>query len=258
MSKTKSFFNLYILLLLLSTLVSISHADPQYMGAPIEWKWTMQNWGGNDKPYLVDRESIGELYKQKKLNDATLAQYKKASFAKKNDSLLRFKWAYYAYCYALLQPDISEGSGKLAGVEQAFRFEKSPGSYQYTRLRFLVLSYLTQSGPELKQLGERLLKRDPKDVSVKYVEVTHLRNGDAKDQQRALQYAEQLIALNPKEGAYYALLGATHTMLLYSENPHASAKSAIANYQRYISLSKPTGRELARVEETIKKLQSRL
>ncbi len=239
-------------------MMTVAHAAPQYIGAPISWKWTKEKWGGDDKPYLRIRKDISALADAKKLNDTELMRLKKASWANLNDPVARFKWAYYAYCYALLQPDISEGSGKLAGVEQAFRFEKSPGSYQYTRLRFLVLSYLTQSGPELNQLGERLLKRDPKDVSVKYVEVTHLRNGDAKDQQRALQYAEQLIALNPKEGAYYALLGATHTMLLYSENPHASAKSAIANYQRYISLSKPTGKELARVEETIKELQSRL
>lgn len=246
---------LSICLLLVFAIVRVAKTDPRYLPAPITWEWTKEDWGGDDKPYLKVRKDIGALYASKKLNDTELVRLKKESFADLNDHLTRFKWAYYAYCYALLQPDISAGSGKLFKVDQAFRFEKSPGSYQYTRLRFLVLSYLNDSGPEMRALGMRMLKRDPKDVPVKYCQVTHLNGGNAAERALGMKYAKELVQTQPKEPAMYALLAFTYQGRWWGAHAKSDANAAIANYKRYMTMANLTGKKRKDVEKTIAYLQ---
>ena len=246
-----------LICLLLATSGGVAKANPQYVGGPITWKWAKENWSGDDKPYTKVRKEVGALYGTRKLNDAELNRYKQASFADPENALLRFKWAYYAYCLALLQPDISIGSGKLAGVSQAFRFNKSPGSYQYTRLRFLVLSYLTNSGPELRALGTCLLKRDSKDVPVKYRQVTHLSGGSSTEAALGLKYAQELVQTQPNEPAMYALLAFAYQNRWWGTHSESDANAAIANYKRYMSMANLVGAKRKDVEKTISYLQSK-
>ena len=256
----KAIFHIRVLVfcaMLFSSVFMGTHvqADPQYIGNQLDWSWTTQNWTATDKPYVEAREAIGSRYKLNTLREVELTQFKKASFAKPDDALVRFKWAYYAYCMALREPSLSLGSAKLSGVEQAFRFNPSPGSYQYTRLRFLVLSYLTQSGPQLKKLGERLLLRDAKDTSVKYVQVTHLNNGDASNQAQALKYAQQLVKEQPQTPAMYVLVAFLYRNRWLGTHSKSDANAAIANYKRYIALGKLSSEQRSEVEENIQELQ---
>ena len=140
------------------------------------------------------------------------------------------------------------------------------------------MSYLDNSGPEMRALGLRLLKRNPKDVPIKYRQVTHLNGGNATEAALGLKYAQELVQMQPKEPAMYALLAFTYQnrwwgtfhikeeLYCYARftyqnswwGTHAKsdANDAIANYKRYMTMANLTGTKRKEVEKTIAYLQT--
>ncbi|HEY0073645.1 MAG TPA: hypothetical protein VGB77_06045, partial [Abditibacteriaceae bacterium] len=196
---------LRVTLLFLAALFQVSDSPAQSLDE--RWAWTKEKWTSNDAPYRKVRDAIRPLYHAKKLNDKQLKLYKQASLQKPKDPLALFRWGYYAYCLALLQPDDIVGSSKVGPVRQAFESGPTPRSYEYTRLRYLVLSYLLQSGARMAELSERLLKRDPKDYYVKYYAVSHHFTGKPKDEALALKLATEMVEAEPKNASATSLLG---------------------------------------------------
>lgn len=219
------------------------------------WAWTQEKWTGNDRPYRQIREATNKLFKPRKLDDKTLAQLRAASMKRPQDSLARFRWANYAYVLALLQSDVSVGSGKLMRLQEAFRQNPSPGIYEYTRTRYLVESYLLQSGPAMARLGERLLKRNSNDVPVKYYLVSHLFTGKPQDEQKSISYAQDLVRQHPSEPSYYSVLGYVYQRRWWQSKSRADAQQAVVNYRKYLQLGKLTGVARRRVEYSIKMLE---
>ena len=117
------------------------------------------------------------------------------------------------------------------------------------------MSYLNDSGPEMRALGERLLKRDPKDVPVKYRQVTHLNGGNAAENARGLKYAKELVQTQPKQPVMYAMLGFTYQNRWWGTHSKADADAAIANYRRYMEMAKLTGGKRKEIEKTIAYIQ---
>jgi hypothetical protein len=243
------------LLLSICALSNIATATAQ----PAQWwAWTKEPWKGNDQPYYRIRQSNNQLLKAKNLNDQTLAQLRASALQRPNDALARFRWASYAYCLALLQPDVTVGSGKFSKLPEEFRQRPSPGVYEYTRMRYLMESYLLQSGPHMARLGERLLKRNPNDVPVKYYLVSHLFTGKPQDEQKSVKYAQELVRQHPREGSYYSLLGYSYKNQWWRTKNRRDAQLAVQNYRKYLQLSKPVGIRRKQVERSIKELEAAL
>ncbi|HEY0073646.1 MAG TPA: hypothetical protein VGB77_06050 [Abditibacteriaceae bacterium] len=225
-----------------------------------EWAWTKEKWTSSDTPYLKVREAIGPLYRAKKLNDKQLKICEKAALQKPKDALALFRWGYYGFCLALLQPDVTIGSGKVGKASQAFANGPTPRSYEYTRLRYLMLSYLLQSGPNMAELSERLLKRNRNDYFVKYYAVSHHFTGKPKDEALALKLVNELVEAEPQNALVVGLRGYLYQRWWWRYRKMEDARKSIENYQRYLELADfPAGDiHRRRTENNIKRLQEQL
>ncbi len=225
-----------------------------------EWGWTKEKWTNSDTPYKKIREAIGPLYRAKKLNDKQLGLYKKAALEKPKDALALYRWGYYGFCFALLQSDVTIGSGKIGRVTEYFQNGPSPHSYEYTRLRYLVLSYMLQSSPQMAELSERLLKRDPKDYFVKYYAVSHHFTGKPKDEALALKLATELVDTEPKNAFVVSLLGYFYQRQWWGHHKPEDAQKSIELYQRYLELANLPADDIGRrrTENNIKTLQKQM
>lgn len=247
-----------------------------------QWAWSQQKWTDKDAPYLSQRNRIAALYRLKKVGPTQIKAAKSRSLAYPNDSVARFAWAYTAYCYSLLQPDRS--SGYMAQVSQAMALRpdpdapfgtafvgpKTPNSYQYARLRFLVAcspggsaGFSYGNGRYLIQLGERLLKRDPNDQGVKYFQITNLRTGSPADERKAIQYAQDLVKANPQDSASYINLGFIYQRWSWDRQSRflprsQAAQLAIAAYKKALEVDRTPGKWRQSTQNNIALLQKLL
>ncbi len=240
-----------------------------------QWTWINQKWTDSDKPYLQERNRIAALYRARKIGPQQLQKVKAQSLARPKNSVARFTWAYSVYCYSLLQADRSTASGYVGDVSRAMAVRPSPtasirapfvgpatpNSYQYARLRFLIAcssggegGFPYGNGTYLRQLGERLLKRDPKDQGVKAFQIVNLRTGKPEDERKAIRYAHEMVTANPKDAGSYITLGFTY-QYTYIGRKGNGPQLAIAAYQRALQLNKTPGKWRQSTQNNINDLQ---
>lgn len=224
-----------------------------------QYDWTRQPWTGNDRAYVEARKSINKKLATEKPTKAKLATYEAASLRNLGDSLSRFKWALYAYNLALLQPDYDGVAGVLGKVNGVF-FEETAlapyRSYEYSRRRFLSMSAGTgEVGKEMKILGERLLKRDPKDYHVKFYTARLLRTGSDAEELKAIRYSQEMLKEKPNDYSARSDLAFTYQHRWWRHHRPEDARKAIAGYKQYLNLAKPKGDQRRRIENSIKDLQ---
>ena len=154
------------------------------------------------------------------------------------DAEFQFRWGYAMleapYAGIKLQPG---PYNDYHTVGRALGRPKSPQSYLYARLRFVLMSLEYEYVP-LKDLGMRLLERNAEDTPVKTYLIPYLSDlGDAEERKLALKYAQQLVEKYP------AWLGAYSTLADYYQTSFmrfgeiAAADKSIAAYQKFISLT---------------------
>jgi len=139
--------------------------------------WTRLQWENDDKEYHDLRISISKDL-AKSTNAFTTAQsYRKDAIAHPKDSRKLFSWGYsHYYAYQILRVhggDVLEFKKGAAEALKAMCYAQAPRCYEYDRVRFLlasILHYGDKNGvsEDLVSLGKRLVKKDPKDVYVRF------------------------------------------------------------------------------------------
>ncbi len=205
------------------------------------FSWQHETWTGNDMPYRQARQKIDTAIASGQSPMRVAKGYEEQARADKQSALAQFRWG-----YALREtitpastPDESQTNG--LGVFFALADIASPNTYNYARLRYLTSyhsSYQTA-------LGERLLRQDTQDVSVKgHLALDYTVPGpepyNLKAKNRAVQLSKELIKVDPKYPSYNAVLAEAYTANYFMNGHHRQDGLAmIAALRQYLSLAKP-------------------
>lgn len=225
--------------------------------------WASDPWTGDDAPYERIEREVDEALKNGGTVGNLLEQYSLQAQQKPTDPQAQFRWSYLAREVILAQPHRSDwelDSQEVISVLLARAV--SPKTYSYDRLRFLE----ARQDPNVTELGERLLKRDPNDVSVKYALISDYsalfskksqksHTVDPKLKQRAVALAQQLIHVDLSNPDYHVALAGVYVSSFEDHKNANDAAAAIAAYQDYFKLVPPDDFERKRRQIIVNELQ---
>lgn len=190
--------------------------------------WKNEKWTGSDKPYIVLETRLQKEFYAPGTSPSTLRQrfyqYKNSSLAQPTDAQSQYAAAFAAYAVlklkvpGLLQDDVT---AILASIRNA----PSPHSYRYARMRYLLehrvgVDSTTLYGRSAKIAGFQLLKRNPNDFLVKYLQILWLTMSVTHERELALQYSRDLIKMQPNNWRGYYALGEKYRGLWNTNNLH--------------------------------------
>lgn len=242
-------FAAFCLLLIQSISLSQPQEAPSLFGhtryKPSSWDWTKEAWTGNDKPFIALRARIDSEIKRVPKTQLLnfVRRYEKKASVQPQSAQAQFAWGYAAYrsWEQGLDFDIAQRYEFWRRIGLAIYDAPSPKAYQYARVKFLV-SMRWSTFRELTEVGQRLLKRNPKDIMIKlYVTRLLAQGGDAQKKQ-ALKYARELINSRPQWAGGYGALGGVYKEVFFDTKDISAGDKAIAAYQKSISLSPPGAR----------------
>jgi hypothetical protein len=204
------------------------------------FSWRHETWTGDDRPFRQARQVIDTAIASGQSPMRVAIGYEEQARADKRSALAQFRWG-----YALRKtitpastPDESQTNG--LGVFFTLANIASPNTYNYARLRYLTSyhsSYQTA-------LGERLLRQDTQDVSVKgHLALDYTTPGpepyNLEAKKRAIELSTELIKANPRDASYHAVLAEAYYMSYYSGGRRQDAVNTIMSLNKYLSLAKP-------------------
>ncbi len=231
-------------------------ADSTYF--PREWEWTEEEWTGSDASYLRIRQVVDNVVARKQDINALTRRYAKIAASKPSDPEAQFAWGYAAVLAR--KPGTYVGRKLPNAISKALAAVHSPHSYQYARVRYLMLlTWGTWS--QLKNSGKRLLAKNPNDWPVKRHLIRLLASGTIAERQQALVYANQVVTKYPDLAFSYGNMGDVYRRIFYDENKIDAGYKAITAYEKSLTLdSNPEGKEdakylIAIIQKRIKKLQ---
>lgn len=216
-------------------------------------QWLVEPWSGNDRCFLQQTRTIGNLAGSLDRLTAAVSQ-RRQSFTKRRDALSLYGWGYAAYTAAkqARRADREQFSEIVRAMEQV----PSPKSYSFTRLRFLISASLMPL-PYLRGVGERLLTRKANDTDVKYCLINVYYLGNSGEREKALRYVADLIAVAPQRPSFRACAGSTYFRLWLLSKKHSDAEQALAHYHKYLELAPHDDPFRPRAEEVIRILERR-
>lgn len=221
-----------------------------------QWQWTKEQWNTPETPFMQLREAVDkELFKGVKPETALKTYQKWASQSQKSpqDTKAAFAWIYAAYRAQQVVPDFDKKLFSQARMALSFGRYPSNNS-EWARLRFLIESQ-PLARQQLKEVGERILKKYPKDAEIKYQLVRTLSPTSPREKQQALKYAQDLIRLAPKRANYQALLGGIHFKAWLAHKNDVDAQAGIKAYQEFLLLAPENDSFRPQAQRTIKLLQ---
>jgi len=202
--------------------------------------WIQEAWTGDDKPFEKARSTITSQLVTCLDPRVLIEKLKTEALQKPTNALAQFRWGFAAYTYASNQT-VKEAVGDniLPQILVALASAQSPHTYNYDRLRFMILSRGIPPH-QLKSMGERLLNKNSQDAQVKYGLASFLKYSNAvRDRQMALAYAQQLANQYPKEAKYYGLLAGIAYTTWFRSKSQTDANKAIAAYRHYLDIAAP-------------------
>jgi hypothetical protein len=208
------------------------------------WTWANKPWTGDDDAFAAARAKIDIEFKVVADPGTAAEAYKNAAVDNSHNALEQFRWAYACYCAehsknAHAQQSIDTGQPLVALASAT-----QPHCYNYERLILLFMS----PWPQEYGLAQRLLKRDPNDIPIKYhyAEILALSLGDA-NKAKALKIAHDMVDSKQDVPECYFLLGYVYDTTATKDNQVDHYPKAIAAFDRYIALagSNASGRTVA-------------
>jgi hypothetical protein len=237
-----------------------SGASPELMRSmSSQWGWTNTKWTVSDEIQLRDRRLIDAAMPRGESHKKIVQIYRQhANAAQKRpfDHDAAFRWIYASYRGQLVDKEFDRrelSRARLALVTGHHPFENA----EWSRLRFLMEAN-SLPRPQLKPVGEKLLKKYPKDHEVKYHMIRVLMSGSFHDEgkQQALTYAQDLIRSDSKRPSYYAVLGEIYLRSCMWRKNSADARQAISAYQMYLKLAPPDAAFRKQAQDNLKWLQT--
>ena len=165
------------------------------------YKWMQNEWTATDTPYLKMQGNLDSTLSKAKPEEVVrlLSGYQKEAELHPKDAQKQFKWAYSVYKAAKNGYYRRSMRGDAQDLSFALDEAKSPHSYAYARLRFLLAMRWKGEAFKLKPLAQRLLKRNSNDYEVLYAACNTLQTRtSAPERKQALIYTKRLAKLRPQ------------------------------------------------------------
>ena len=211
---------------------------------PTQWNWATEKWDGNEKKYRDMRLAIDQKIKQG-ANPVELARQYQKQARSWTDAPGQYRWAYAAYKAAEAR-GFPEKDETLKGIsmedirqalDKAADEETSSRNYEYARLRFLSFARVWPES-RLTPMGERLLKRNPKDFEVRFQQLRLLAPGVREGERaEALSHVNWVFKNMPNDPIGHYLLGSVYSRIRMSTWSQADADKAIAAYQKFLQIA---------------------
>lgn len=203
-----------------------------------------ETWAGNAHPYQQIENEIDQALTNGQAPALLMFQNKALALKKPNDPQAQFRWGYSGWKMLTPESGSWDKDRFLNGVYGALVKAPSPNTYEYARLRFLV----SPDSSQLVALGERLLKRNPNDMDVKYKLIgdyyglislngLHSKKVDPATKERVLAIAQQMLQANPTVAKYYSSLGGVYLTCWVVLRDQDDAAKAIVEYKKFLQLA---------------------
>jgi hypothetical protein len=223
--------------------------------------WIKEKWTSNDKPYLALRTLIDKEVNARKNRPDRLQvlvkQYENHAKKRPTKAQDQFAWAYSAYQASANGMLIRGGWGTPRDLSLALSQPKSPQSYQFARLRFLIAGWWRPI-QELIPLSERLLQRNPKDYETKFYVVKVLSTGSQTQVRRAVRLAEEMVSERPNKRNSHAALADARWCLFLKTRKKEDGKAAIVAGETYLSMLPKDAPSRAECEDIIRSIRRTL
>lgn len=219
------------------------------------WGWTSQTWAEDNKPYQQLRLSIHQVVVKGRSPGRLLSYWKSRAQANPQDPMAQFGWAYTSWRIATWSPQYQQEYHDFTALPDALAGAPFPNTYDYARMRFLAQASVRPT-PQLEDAGERLLKRVPTDLDVKYEMIKVLQQiSSLTANGEAVTLAQQLVAAAPKDILYRQTLCSVYLDRYlasgFKKKDRDSTKSAIEDY---LKLAPSNDVQRAGMERTLKNL----
>lgn len=235
---------------------------PTVVTAQESQQWLNEDWTGNAQPYQQIEQQIDEVASNKVALKALLLSSRALAERDAKNPQAQFRWVYSGW--KMLTPSSSywDRHRYLNGAFEAMVSAPSPNVYEYARLRFMVAPSCSQLVP----VGERLLRRTPSDMRMKYRVVsdyiqllaligTRTKRVDDKVKARAVFLARELISADPANADYYSGLAGVYVTCWATKRDQGDAAKAVAAYQDYLRLAPPDDEFRSQAQAIIKDIQ---
>lgn len=215
-----------------------SHADstadlPSY-------EWTKEPWTGSDETFVKIRQDTDQIVantKKEQLDDLVEA-YRKQAEGQPDDPHAQFAWGYVTYQALISGYKSHELYHDLQDISFALDKAKSPQAAEYARLRFFIIIRWQQESFKLKDLAQRLIKRDPNDYEVNYYAISTLqRRSSIEGRKQALKYAQDAVRLRPERPNAYSALGAVYTDICLYDDDVSACDKALDSYAKLYKMT---------------------
>lgn len=223
------------------------------------WEWTKKPWTESDQPYKEIRIRIDKEVAQSKPADQEklVERYKVKAQHSSSDPEAQFAWAYATWITRRETMTLGEAINRNYGPAEALKSTPFQANYEFVRLRFLFASWLYHP-LRLRDLGDRLIQKEPNDFDVKrqLVEMYAMDDASADNDKKALAYARDLIRMQPDSPGVYSILASAYSYKWRKSGDVQAGRNAIINYQKYLQLapaSFPWRKQAQNLIETIEK-----
>lgn len=239
-------------------------ATAQGGGYPPSWYlWMRESWTGNGEPYRKIQQEIDYAFARRQIGLNHILSYKEQAVKSPPNPLNVFRWGYATVRFAATSQSEKDTGDAINGLDYYFAQTPSPRVYEYSRVRFLVYARLSHTfGQQLSNVGERLLFRNRKDLSVKFWLTKILGNSPYEsDRALSLRLNQELVKEYPKKASVHALLadqffdrwlGARQK----KQNGKYFADKSIAAYRQYLKLAPPNPVTRRRINARIKRMKT--
>ena len=226
-----------------------------------DYTWVNEKWTSSDRPYIairgkIDKEIASTKGGKEKLT-ALVKRYEGAALAKPSSSQAQFAWAYAAREASRAGLFLDPWSVPR-DISYAMAAVPSSRSYQYARLRFMIAMWW-QPFHQLKPVALRLVRRNPKDYSVKYHALSALSASHPGEERKlVLSYVQDLVRMRPNSAASYSSIAYVYTKVFYGDHDIAAGDKTIAAYRKWLELTPPTeanAQDRRITEQMIKNIQ---
>jgi len=223
--------------------------------------WQSTSWQADDREYRAIRATLeSELGNKSRLDAIITASYKKCMSPQvSNKDLFRWGTAILLRCrddWDYGDRVFNDHTFKLPYWEQFPRCGDSK-SYEYTRMRFMFTVGFDFPHPELLNVGEALLKKNPNDVPV-LLNVLKLRQPQSMkgDAEAGLKLVQRLDTLAP--GELRVLTGTARFYYFWWTKTHSKehASEVIRRDTAALKLSK-SKQQRALIEETLREVKAK-
>lgn len=198
-----------------------------------EMQWTLEKWNKiDDSKYRMARLKLDQLYSDGETHISSETKLKKDSQKNPKDRFKLFLWGYSEAMEKRNEPYTNRDMSLWVALNSS----KSPYNYEFIRMRYLYFTIENFGNDYSADLGERLIKADPKDYETIYAQSRNLSPDANKGRKKIFDYVDRLLVLNPnRASAYLAYIKVYNIDYIESDGKNIdAARKCVLYAQEYL------------------------